>query len=78
MVITSLVLDSTWRINGYTPDTQDIDYIRRLLPTIYHNDLDCYFWAFDIKLPSGRWLENIRFKDALKTINAYIETPEEA
>lgn len=78
MVITSLVLNSTWHIDGFTPDTQDIDYIRRLAPNIFFNDIGFYFWAFDVKLPSGRWLENIRFENALKTAKAYIETAKEA
>lgn len=62
-----------WKIKGYTPDTGDHEFIRNLAPTIYHNDLECYLWAFDVKLPSGKWLENIRFSNDLKTATAYIE-----
>lgn len=66
--------DLTWRINGYTPDRGDHDFIRNFAPAIYHNDLECYLWAFDVKLPSGKWLENIRFSNDLKVAYAYIES----
>lgn len=39
---------------------EDFDFIRNLNPVIYFNDLTCKHWCFDVKLPSGRWLENIR------------------
>lgn len=50
----------------------DVEFIKNFNPAIYHNDADCYLWAFDEKLPSGRWLENIRFSNDLKTATAMI------
>ena len=35
-------------------------YIETLNPVIYFNDLECCHWCFDVKLPTGGWLENIR------------------
>lgn len=63
-----------WKIWIYSQDIteEDADYIRDLVVTIYHNDLECYLWAFDVVLPSGRWLENIRFTNNLKTAAAII------
>lgn len=62
-----------WRINNQCPiSTQDQEFIVNLNLQIYHNDLESYLWAFDTKLPSGKWLENIRFSYDLNTIFAYI------
>jgi hypothetical protein len=62
-----------WNIDTRTElSTEDLDFIKKFSPNIYHNDLECYFWAFDAKLPSGRWLENIRFSNGLKTATALI------
>lgn len=68
--------DLAWKINGYTPDAGDHDFIRSFCPTIYHNDLECYLWAFDTKLPSGKWLENIRFSNDLRQATAFIYSEE--
>lgn len=38
---------------------EDIDFIASFDPVIFCNDLTGKGWAFDTKLPSGRWLENI-------------------
>ena len=48
------------------------EFIKNFYPAIYHNDLECYLWAFDVKMPGGRWIENIRFSNNLKTATAYI------
>ena len=48
------------------------EFLKTFRPEIYHNDLECYLWAFDVKMPGGRWLENIRFSNDLKTAMAYI------
>lgn len=62
-----------WVLNLAEPlHKKDIDFIKDFSPIIYHNDLECYLWAFDTKLPSGRWLENMRFSNDLKTATALI------
>lgn len=38
---------------------EDIEYIENLSPDIYSNDFSGREWCFDVKLPSGIWLENI-------------------
>lgn len=48
------------------------EFIKNFYPAIYHNDIECYLWAFDAKMPGGRWLENIRFSNNLKKATAYI------
>lgn len=50
----------------------DIEYIKNYNDTIYHNDVNCYLWAFDCKMTSGRLLENIRFSNDMKTATAVI------
>lgn len=63
----------TWNIDARKElSAEDLDFIKKFSPNIYHNDLECYLWAFDKKLPSGRWLENIRFTNDLKTASALI------
>ena len=52
--------------------TEEHEFLKTFCPGIYHNDIECYLWAFDTKMPSGRWLENIRFSSDLKTATAYI------
>ena len=52
----------TWKISGTgcaTLTKQDKDFIRDFNPAAFFNDTDCSYWAFDTKLPSGKWLENI-------------------
>ena len=62
-----------WNIDAKKElSAEDLDFIRTFNPAIYHNDLECYLWAFDTKLPSGRWLENMRFSNDLKTATALI------
>ena len=62
-----------WNIDAAKElSAEDLDFIRTFNPAIYHNDLECYLWAFDTKLPSGRWLENMRFSNDLKTATALI------
>ena len=55
-----------WEINNKEIlSQQDIEYIENLVCNIFHNDIECYLWSFDTKLPSGKWLENIRFNNAI-------------
>lgn len=64
--IKSKVCDMKWKINNKEIlSQQDIEYIENFVCNIYHNDIECYLWAFDTKLPSGKWLENIRFNNAI-------------
>ena len=41
----------------------DIDFIENYYPVTYWSDCDCRHWAFDTKLPSGKWLECISLKE---------------
>jgi len=50
----------------------EIDYIRLYNPTFYWDDCDCYYWAFDDKMPSGRWLENMQIDWKSNTITAFV------
>lgn len=75
----SLTLDSksreemVWDITAKKELSADErEFIESFAPIIYHNDLECYLWAFDVQMPSGRWLENIRFENDLKTAKALI------
>jgi hypothetical protein len=65
----------TWHITTKGGDVlppSDVDFIKTFNPTIYHNDIECYLWAFDTKLPSGLWLENMRFSNYLTTCDALV------
>ena len=57
-------------VTDFFPSSDDIAFIETFSPIIYHNDIDCYLWAFDKKLPSGAWLENMRFKSDMKSATA--------
>lgn len=62
-----------WEIDaGKELDEKEHDFLKSFIPTVYHNDLDCRLCAFDTKMPSGRWIENIEFSNDLKTAKAYI------
>lgn len=50
----------------------DIKFIKKLALDIFYNDLTGEYWAFDTKLPSGKWLENITFTNEMKEINTII------
>lgn len=50
-----------WIIDTAALSQADRDFIRSFDPVIYWSDTDCRYWAFDTKLPSGRWLENMDF-----------------
>jgi hypothetical protein len=65
----------TWNIEtrgGSALPPSDIEFIQDFNPVIYHNDIECYLWAFDAKLPSGLWLENMRFTNDLTEASAVI------
>ena len=65
--------ETTWNIDAEKElDQIDVDFMKNFNPCIYHNDMDCYLWTFDTKLPSGKWLENIKFSNDLKTATALI------
>lgn len=39
---------------------------------IYHNDLGCYLWSFDYKLPCGNWCENIVWRNDLNAVKCLV------
>ena len=53
---------------------EDIKFIATWNPVIYWNDIDAAYWAFDCKLPSGRWIEHIKYDGNLGShcIKAFI------
>ena len=62
----------TISIEGDPLSVEDIDFIKTLADEIYFNDLECYHWMFDARLPSGRFLENIKFTNSLKNAHALV------
>ncbi|MEG0898380.1 MAG: hypothetical protein RSF40_01540 [Oscillospiraceae bacterium] len=63
----------TWCINSKRTLTQpEVEFVEQFNPTIYHNDLTCTLWAFDTKLPSGAWLENMEFNNELTMCKALV------
>lgn len=71
--IKSNIAECCWNIDAEKElDQKDVDFIKNFAPAIYHNDVECYLWAFDEKLPSGRWLENIRFSNDFTSATALI------
>lgn len=78
MVIQSIAAPNVkWHISGSCLTQEEVEFVRNFDPKIYHNDLECYLWAFDTKMPSGRWLENMRFNNALTEARAYVEPKED-
>lgn len=39
---------------------EDKEFLKHFIPNTYFSDADAYEYAMDEKLPSGRWLENIK------------------
>lgn len=72
MIINSVICDTKWNIATNELSEQDIEFIKTFNPRIYWNDMDCYNWCFDEKLPSGRFLENIRPNNSLTEIKAVV------
>lgn len=64
----------TWKINiKANPLTaEEIDFIKNFNPAVFSNDQTGTLWAFDTKMPSGRWLENITFSGDLTNAVAAI------
>ena len=73
--IKSLSMDDVmWEIKtnvSYLND-EDYAYIEDMIPTIYWHNEGGYYWAYDVKLPSGAWLENMRISDTLTRITALV------
>lgn len=62
-----------WQIKTKNDITEDEkNFIEYFNPQIYHNDLTGKLWAFDEKLPSGRWLENITINNEITIAKALI------
>ena len=71
--IKSKISDVTFNIECTSSlSKKDKGFIAELNLNIYHNDQTCILWAFDTKLPSGKWLENITFNNELTKATAYI------
>ena len=64
----------TWEINiKENPLTaEEIGFIKTFNPSVFSNDQTGTLWAFDTKMPSGRWLENIIFSGDLTKATAAI------
>ena len=61
-----------WEIESAEKLTEkDIEFIENYYPVIFWNDVTCAYWAFDEKLPSGRYLENISMEE-YSVFTAYI------
>ena len=60
------------RTEGEPLCQEDADYIKNMPFIIFFNECDLYYWSSDERLPSGRWLENIRWEDGLSNVMAYI------
>lgn len=66
MKIKSKICDMVWNLKvNRALSNEDVDFIENFNPTIYHNDIDCTLWVFDTKLPSGRYLENVKFNNEI-------------
>lgn len=62
-----------WVIDTKTPLSEaDRDFLIEFDPPIFFNDINCFYWSYDKKLPSGRYLENMSFSEDLKTIKALV------
>ena len=73
MTIKSKVCEMKWKVNNKEVlSKQDIEFIETLVCNIFYNDIECYLWSFDTKLPSGKWLENIRFNNAITEAKALV------
>lgn len=72
MKINSKLSNVVWNIDTKDLNESDIIFIENFNPTIYHNDLASFLWTFDTKLPSGRWLENIKFNNELTEVKALV------
>lgn len=56
-VITSkeTATELNWVIDAKVPlSAEDKEFIKVFAPVVYWSDTNCYHWAFDEKLPSGR------------------------
>ena len=45
---------------------EDHLFLQAFVPAIYWNDVDCYYWAAPVRLPSGHWCEFKVSKDGQK------------
>lgn len=49
-----------WTVDTDELSDEDKEFLRHFMPNTYYSDADAYEYAMDEKLPSGRWLENIK------------------
>jgi len=62
----------TWKIKAAGLTTEEITFIKTFNPSVFCNDLTGSLWAFDTKMPSGRWLENISLSNDLRNATAAV------
>lgn len=71
--IKSKVCNIKWKVNNEGElGQQDIEFIENMDCDIYCNDTTGCLWAFDTKLPSGKWLENIQFNGSITEAKALV------
>lgn len=62
-----------WVIDAKKPLSEaDKDFLAFFEPPIFFNDINGYHWTYDKILPSGRYLENMKFTEDLKTVKALV------
>ena len=49
-----------WTVDTDELSVEDKEFLKHFIPNTYYSDADAYEYAMDEKLPSGRWLENIK------------------
>ena len=49
-----------WTVDTDELSDEDKEFLKHFIPNTYFSDADAYEYAMDEKLPSGRWLENIK------------------
>ena len=49
-----------WTVDTDELSDEDKEFLKHFIPNTYYSDVDAYEYAMDEKLPSGRWLENIK------------------
>lgn len=62
-----------WVLDAKKPlSDSDMDFIKTFSPVTFWNDSDGRNWAFDEKMPSGRYLENMKFTEDGTTVKAKV------
>ena len=66
--------DITWTIKSENKDLtkEEIKYISDFMPDIWHDPNFEIYMCYDKKMPSGRWISEIRFSKDRTTAFAYV------